>query len=50
MKKAVKVFKYERQVSEVQHKLSFPSNHMHSWNPLKVIRCFCNSSPLHTAV
>jgi len=25
--------KYERQVLEVQHKLSVSSNHMRSWNP-----------------
>jgi hypothetical protein len=50
MKKAVKVLKYERQVTEVQHKLSVPNNHMRSWNLRKVIHCVWNSSPLHTAV
>ena len=49
MKDVVKVLKYERQVSEVHHKLSVPSNHVRSWNPRKAIHCVWNSSPLHTA-
>jgi hypothetical protein len=49
MKEAVKVLKFERQVPEVQHKLSVHSNHMGSWNPRKVIHCVWISFPLYIA-